>query len=184
VLDRNAMKWHPLGPDERLPKQYTVRRWSEEHAGRGEDNPIEDVRMMRDGWTCLDGGDPGPHSGGAIAWDFRSPEIYARASPDKALQLRRYLRAIYKKGGAWYNEDFEILDRDDRVLRTIADGSWADWDPSGNLLFAREGCLYRVPRRDVPKPADDALTDAHKIADLRPMTFEQAIAPEWALKWP
>lgn len=184
VPDRLA-KWHPLGPEKSdiVPSRYQLGLWSE-YPGRGEDNPLHHHLMTRDGWTLIDEGDPGTYSQSSYSWLFNRPEIYDRAAPGNPVVLRRYLRAIYQKNGPWYVEDFEVRTRDGEIVRTLAPCSWADWHVTGDLVFARGGCLYRLPSRYAADVTDDPLHNAKRVGDIGPLTFKQTVAPEWARKWP
>ena len=175
--------WHPLGTDEpQLPSRYQVRRWSE-HAGRGEDNPVHHERITRDGWVFVSEGDAGRYRQSDYAWLFNAPEIYDRPSPKGGLVLRRLLRAIYKKNGPWYVEDFEVL-REGARVRFIENCSWADWQANGDLLFAHDGKLYRLAATAAAHPAANATEDAALVADLAPLRFQNIAAPDWARTWP
>ncbi len=176
--------WHPLGPEKPriFPNDYEVRRWSE-FAGRGEDNPICDHRMSRDGWVCVAEGDAGPHRRSDYAWLFNTPEIYERKSSKCGLVLRRYLKAIYQRNGPWYVEDFEVRSIDGHRLRLIENCSWADWQANGDLLFALGGCLYRLTGSQAAEPASDPLENAKLVADLAPLRIEEKAPPDWAREW-
>lgn len=175
--------WHPLGDEPvKLPENFEVCRWSEEAAGRGEDNPVHHERITRDGWIFVSEGDAGPYRQSGYAWLFNSPEIYERPSPVNGLVLRRFLRAIYKKNGPWYVEDFEVL-RDGARVRFIESCSWADWHKNGDLLFALDGKLYRLAAAKTQEPAQTPIENAKLVADLAPMRFQNVVAPDWAKQW-
>jgi hypothetical protein len=62
---------------------------------------------------------------------------------------------------------------------------WIEWvhvDPRGDLLFACDGCIYRLQRWEKVAPTD-YLPKARRIADLREMQFESVAAPPEAMKW-
>jgi hypothetical protein len=68
---------------------------------------------------------------------------------------------------------------------TEAGASWIEWvhvDPPDDLLFACDGCIYRLPNwRNVD--ATDYLRTAKRIADFRDMHFEAVQAPPEAMQW-
>jgi len=174
--------WHPLGSEpQKLPENFEVRRWGE-HAGRGEDNPVHHERITRDGWIFVAGGDAGPYRRADYAWLFNAPEIYERPSPSGGLILRRLLRAICQRNGPWYVEDFEVL-RDGARIRFIANCTWADWHTNGDLLFALDGRLYRLPAASAGKAVSDPVENAMLVADLAPLRFANIVAPDWAKQW-
>ena len=177
-------RWHPLGSEKHaLPKNYKYRRWSE-HAGYGEDNPIEDHRITRDGWTCTVAGEQTQSGTDGYFIRMKTPEIYERPAPKDGLVLRRMLKGIGQKGGPWYDEDFAILRKDGTLLRQIPECGWADWQSNGDLLIAREGCLYRLKASLAGEESSQPLDGATQVADLAPLRFKGVEAPEWALKWP
>jgi hypothetical protein len=62
------------------------------------------------------------------------------------------------------------------------DAQQAEVDPSGRLILARAGKLFRVtihPKREL---ADQKLTET-ELADFNAMRFEAIPPPEWATKW-
>lgn len=185
--------WHPLDAEQRLdsvvPKRFTVEHWSE-YAGSGEDNPLHDHRLTRDGWTCQSDGQSGRYGETkGYAWVLSAPEIYARPQPggapgSKAIVLRRLLNAIGQRDGPWYVEDHEVLAPDGEQLRIINACSWADWQTTGDLLFAIDGRLYRLPQRHTMEKTADPLANAQLVADLGSMTFAATAPPAWAKTWP
>lgn len=175
--------WHPLGAGPTtLPGRFEVRRWSEEAAGRGEDNPVHHERIVRDGWIFIAEGDAGPYRQSEYAWLFNAPEIYERPSPKGQLTLRRLLRSIYQRNAAWYVEDFEVL-RDGASVRLIKNCSWADWQANGDLLFALDGKLYRLAAGVAGATVSSPVESANLVADLAPLRFQNVAAPDWAMAW-
>lgn len=191
-----SQAWHPLNADAKkagtsakpqsasLPKGYSVQRCDYDWAGRGEDNLLEHHRIMRDGWRCLEDGDRGPYSNSEFAWNFLKPEIFGKASPSGALELRRILKAIYQKNGRWYVEDFEVRTMKGAPLRSLPECSWAGWQTNGDLLFAIGGCLYRLTNDQAAVASAGVLDGAKLVADLTDLRFAQMLAPDWALTWP
>jgi hypothetical protein len=187
-------RWHPLGVEANdkvapnpIPKHVTVERWSEQ-AGRGEDNPLHHHRVTRDGWALVTKGEAGKYGDTpGYSWVLTSPELYERQAPEtaagKPLILRRTLKAIGQRDGPWYVEDFDIRAGDGTVLRHIADCSWADWHVNGDLLFALDGCLYRLAKQHTADAVSDPLANAKRVADLGVLTFTGTVAPAWALDW-
>lgn len=178
--------WHPLGPDrsEVLPNNYRVHGWGDKTGNRTED----EYRITRDGWTLVAKGETGTYGDTpGYSWVLTAPELYERASSDttvgKPLILRRTLKAIGQRDGPWYAEDFDVRVSNGTVLRHIADCSWADWHSNGDLLFALDGCLYRLPKQHTGDAVSDPLTNATLVADLGGLTFKSTIAPAWALAW-
>ena len=188
---KRRQAWHPLGdegvPLPRLPRGLAVKpvaAW----AGRGEDSPIEDTRMSRDGWQLVAPGTRGSSSrGDEFAFRFEQPEVYERPSPRTGanpLVLRRLLTAIGQRNGPWRVESFQICRPDGTGVRDVADCGWADWDQTGDLLFALGGCLYRLPAVRAPETVTCPIDGARLVADLTSMRFEGISAPPSASMWP
>jgi len=60
--------------------------------------------------------------------------------------------------------------------------NWADWDVSGDLLFARKGRLYRWEARRHGTAALEP-SEAREVADLCEYSFTERRAPPKATRW-
>jgi hypothetical protein len=58
---------------------------------------------------------------------------------------------------------------------------WADWCPSGDLLFARDGKIYRTAGHTLTRPDGDL--SAKELVDLSTLKFEEREAPIEARQW-
>jgi hypothetical protein len=120
------------------------------------------VRLQRDGWRLVQEG--GVHRvGGTYEWELDPPLIYERQSPRGARRLRTIVRGIGNKNGPWYAMDHEVVGGEQ-----LPSTSWADWDDNGDLLWARDGKLYRNRR---------------ELIDLKPLEFEARESPPRARQW-
>lgn len=172
-------------PEHPVPRRVRVARidgWG----GHGEDNPIEAARREREGWRWIAQGSAEPYgSRKGFAWIMKTPEVTERDCPvpRSTLKLLRELKAIGQRDGPWYVEDF-ILRDGARETRHFVGASWADWQATGDLLLARDGCLYRLPYRVLADAdqAEDAMAGAVLVADLNGLAFAPRAAPEWARK--
>lgn len=181
-------------PDSKCPHGFSASPYAE-YAGHGEDDPICFHRMSRDGWTVVAQGRPSPYRADAAEhWTFAEPEIYERAQPRhprphkspasaSPIVLRRELRGIGVRNGPWYREQFSLHDAA-RNVRLIEDCEWADWDATGDLLFAARGRLYRLSARDATSGIADPASMAKPIVDLRSLAFETIECPPDGRKWP
>lgn len=84
-----------------------------------------------------------------------------------------------------YNEaqgDYKVLsfhvEKHDGTKVDMGRGQWADWDHNGDLLFSRNGALYRLSW----KTGYD-LDETRLLADFSDQRFEALEAPKSALKW-
>lgn len=85
-----------------------------------------------------------------------------------------------EQDGPWYLTDHAVADADGRDLIFLARSDWADWLPSGDLVFAKQGKLFRV-RHAAGRFAFDE--PPHLIADLSAQEFRERKAPADALRW-
>ena len=60
-----------------------------------------------------------------------------------ALEMR--IVGFLERGGPWELTEYRVV-KEEQVLFDLGRTDWADWDRGGDLLFARDGRLYR-PRR-------------------------------------
>ncbi|WP_224368121.1 hypothetical protein [Hyalangium versicolor] len=88
---------------------------------------------------------------------------------------------LHEREGPWYVMEYDLIDvkREEEVPLGRLD--WADWDSNGDLLFAREGRLYRLEPQRKDKTVD--VHHLHEVADLRGLTFENRRAPPGAAEW-
>ncbi len=112
--------------------------------------------------------------------------VVFRRGPSRQVQLIRWnlkddilemsIRGIHQTNGPWYALRYRVLDQSLSEVIDLGSLDWADWCLGRDLVFAREGCLYRQP---VSKRQPGT---ARLIADLNPNKFEAIAAPAWALK--
>ncbi|MGI9409780.1 MAG: hypothetical protein ACR2OV_06885 [Hyphomicrobiaceae bacterium] len=156
-----------------LPKKFKVRLLGD-HSGWGEDDPINHYRLIRDGWRHVQQGRSKRSSEKAeISYPFDPSDIYARAHPGVLrVDLFQITLGIGVKNGPWYKQDYAVLPRHQKTAfgrlepseferqaeLYLADCSWADWAPNGDLLYATGGQLFRL-RCSASKPSGQ-LSDA------------------------
>jgi hypothetical protein len=91
------------------------------------------------------------------------------------------ITGIHEREGPWYVVGYDLLDMKQEQVTPLGRLDWADWDANGDLLFAREGRLYRLePRR---KAGGLELREPQLVADLRGHKFEHRAAPPEATRW-
>jgi len=94
--------------------------------------------------------------------------------------LEMSIVGIHEKDRPWYLIDHSVKRDGDRA-DNIGRSDWADWSQSGDLLFAMNGCIYRVPCQ---QGVLVALEDAIKIADFSNLRFEPTQSPPEFRRWP
>jgi hypothetical protein len=163
-----------LAPGFRLPRSIQMTSAaSGPHAG-GEDSPVWDRRMAREGWVQIRAGKERRHELGSKIWiELDPPAELTKPRPgEPRTVLHMRLRGIHEREGAWYVVDHEVVSPKRNVVLERTD--WADWDRNGDLLYARAGALYRMKRG----------TDETKLLiDLSDRTFDNRPCPAHARKW-
>ncbi len=81
-----------------------------------------------------------------------------------------------KVNGPHYAIDYKVV-RNGNSVRELPETEWADWDDNGDLLFAREGQLWRLAGGE----HDSA--DAVALIDFSGDAFEEIVAPAAATYW-
>jgi hypothetical protein len=154
--DTIALNHRAAGPPDKGRVPHPIRVGLFPGAGSGEDWPIYGARLARDGWTLVQTG------------------IYARPSPiDSGMRLEMRILQRGQRQGPWYRIDHALISGGGEAV--LADTDWADWDRNGDLLYARDGCLYRAPRGD--------LANMRQLIDLNGLAFEARPSPESARHW-
>lgn len=172
-----------LGEGFKLPNGITIISLGE-HSGWGEDSPIIDQRLLRDGWSLL-------QRGKHVKYNFDSPvrmafnptEIWAKANPkqNRPYDLREVTSGLHERDGSWYVTEHIIVDRSTEATISLGRTDWADWCSNGELLFAKDGIIYRLGfgkgGRLIP------IEDAKLLIDLNDRKFEPKEAPAEAKTW-
>jgi len=165
-----------------LPKWLTVKPFGD-RPGWGEDDPVWSERLKRDGWTLVSYPTRTKDDYGAKVWmEFVPPIIWRKRNPmwPKRYSLEMSITGMKEKDGPWYLTEHSVI-RNENEMDRIGRTDWADWSQSGDLLFARHGCLYRVPcKRGILATLEDAM----KIVDFSKSQFKARDAPDEARRWP
>lgn len=173
-------------PDDELIQYMAVRHMTDSEDMRRH-YCLEHGRLVRDGWQCKSEGVRMVQGRFRFVARLLYPEIYERPSPvsksrSRTVLLRRTLQLV---GEYETKETFDVVDHSGSQLRTLADATWADWQANGDLLFARDGCLYRMKGSLASsKSGVDPMDGAMLVYDFRALVFTKRKPPEWARKWP
>lgn len=150
--------------------------------GWGEDDPICHERLLRDGWRLTDKGKEHerPYKPKSKIWIVYDPPIVYEKPMPRASGL--LLRALTKGHLEWGGRSRVVEHQLAAGGATLELGAtdWADWDKNGDLLYSRDGKLFRLPREAA------ARLDASKsveLADFTHSTFSPLKAPSEALRW-
>jgi hypothetical protein len=168
-----------------LPRRFQVEPL-DDHSGHGEDDPIMSLRMIRDGWAYV------PYDGAVKRHGHRwrylrtfDPPLTMQKPIDRRrrsdLLLRMHLHAIHERQARWYVETADLANQEGRTTFEFGRIDWADVDHNGDVRYAKDGCLFRLPR-SLSHRGDDPIFPS-LIADLNAMTFEPIETPRWAQRW-
>lgn len=141
-------------------------------SGCGEDAPISAVLRARDGWQVIDEGGWRQGGPGDRARHLIEPPAVQEKAGRAGLRLHALLRAIGPQDGPYYDLDHRVLDGDGRVLVDLPRSDWADWD-GGDLLFARAGCIYRMPHEAIAARSPSPLQHARLLHDFSDARFSE-----------
>jgi hypothetical protein len=152
-------------------------------AGWGEDNPIVDIRLARDGWRLIHSGTPHEHGIKNKTWiDFDPPELWAKPNLKlgNQFELEMQLKGIKERGGSWYIIEHVVKARASKSVLKLGRTDWADWCHSGDLLFAKNGKLFRLVVAGKTLPA---LAEAKLLIDLNERKFKEMKPTDEATRW-
>lgn len=176
ILLNQGGSYSKLGDDFTLPKTITVKPFGD-HAGAGEDEPIWGARMRRDGWKRTQQPQAKEHKLSSPVWiEFNPAAIWAKSHQRWTLQLQ--IHGLHERDGPWYVTEHRVLDESGAVVLDLGRSDWADWSHAGELLFARDGCLFRVRTNE-----RKGLSEPELLIDLSGLTFEPVAPPPAALRW-
>lgn len=167
----------------KLPRWVVVKPLGE-YSGRGEDNPIIDQRLMRDGWNMTQQGEIVTHGSKArLSWEFNPPEIWSKVNPlrGRNYELQELTHGLHERDGPWYMIEHLVTDRNSNKTISLGRTDWADWSADGDLLFAKEGKIFRLGfgKDGSLFPAEDA----RLLIDLTERKFERREAPTDVKSW-
>jgi len=171
----------PLPTGFQVPHDMQVRPFGR-GSGGGEDQPIDGVLRQRDGWQAIDAGEG--ETGGMSSttlYRFNWPRVWEKAGAS-GRRLQSLLHAIGRENEAWYSLDHRVLDREGAVLLDLPGTDWADWD-GGDLVFARDGCLYRLVKSDFRRYAQEGEAVFRLLHDFTSARFAPLAPAADALKY-
>jgi hypothetical protein len=146
--------------------------------GQGEDGPISDEHLRRDGWDLLQAGTWVMQERPAHLW-FKCdpPEMWSKPHPVASVDCKLLQRCdgLNEKNGPWYMTSYQLQGRHPSESRDLGRADWADWSPDGHLLFAREGKIFRIAMASATQ--FDASAPLREVADLSALKFERRTSP-------
>jgi len=150
-----------LAPGFHIPSRLRVTTLGQ-YSGRGEDDPISWLRKTRDGWRHVP--------------DTQTLQRHIRETD---LVLRVQGHRSDKRMGRCYVETADLATKDGIVQFQFGQIDWADIDQKGNVLFARNGCIFRLAKRQMTSESPTP----RLVADLNAMRFAPIAPPGHARRW-
>lgn len=167
-------------------------------SGSGEDSPVMDMRLERDGWVQTEFGEPTYKFDvynsfdrlqdaqetygfleGAQIWyenlkeDERNrveelkletppkyemfmtldpPDVHEKQHGDYTLQMTTF--GFHETNGPPWVQEFRVIAKDGKETYNVGKADWADWDKNGDLLFSKDGCIYRSKKEKLASPKE------------------------------
>lgn len=106
----------------------------------GEDEPIYNRRLERDGWECIQ---PGEFVYKYGMHQTEQTEIWEKCGRSGKKLRRELLEIDFKTHGGPYVEAFSLIQKQGDPI-PLPGASWADLDQNGKVAFARAGKIYRA----------------------------------------
>ncbi|HEV8428682.1 MAG TPA: hypothetical protein VGQ41_12340 [Pyrinomonadaceae bacterium] len=165
-----------------LPRDLQITPFGE-RSGWGEDNPIFDTRLSRDGWRLMKEGKAIEHGIGASIWvEFNPAMVWSKLhAPSGRYELEMHIQGLHEKDGSWYIIEHRVSDKSNGSVIDLGRTDWADWCHSGDLLFGKEGQLFRLGFS-----GDGILNELGKaklLINLTDRTFKEVAPPVHAKRW-
>jgi hypothetical protein len=137
-------------------------------------DPVWSLRLTRDGWIRRSVGKVAREDFDAQVWiEMDPPTVWERQHEGHT--LRMLIKGVRERNGPWYLIEHEVV-ASDGTVHPLGRTDWADWSFAGDLLFAKNGVLYRASAGDLATP--------RAIVDLSSLTFTAREAPAEAKRWP
>jgi hypothetical protein len=165
-----------------IPRSFKVGALPTE--GQGEDSPIFEEHLRRDGWEVLQRGTWVTQDRLAHVWvRCDPPEVWSKPHPLGSVdcQLLQRCEGLHEKNGSWYMTSYQLKGRHPSESRDLGRADWADWSQDGHLLFAREGKIFRIAMASATR--FDVTAPLCELADLSALTFVRRTTPQEAKGW-
>ena len=165
-----------------VPKRFKLRLFGKS-PGWGEDDPIWSSRLIRDGWILVSYPSATKDDyGSKVMLEYSPPIIWRKPNPKwpRRFSVEMAVLGLNERNGSWYMVE-HIVNRGGDEVDKLGRTDWADWSSTGDLLFAMNGCLYRLPCREGVLAS---LEESVKLVDLSGSHFEFREAPDRFRQWP
>ena len=185
--DRTLLLNHCAGGDMRLAAGFTIPDGFEvkplgDDSGCGEDEPILTTRLERDGWVVTSAGERSRYSRSAsMKYSFDPARVLEKPIRRRDVRLRVSTQGLGEQRGTWYVQTGQLVGPTG-VLEDLGRIDWSDVDHNGDVLFARDGQLFRWRQRRLRMGR--LLEPPKLVADLNDLQFNRRAPPASARSWP
>jgi hypothetical protein len=187
-LRRNSILLNHREKEMTLAENFSIPRWMSvgqfgDHPGGGEDYPVWFAHLQRDGWQLVKTPDKTKDDWGAkVKWEYDPPFVWQKPHPLKPgdYTLQMSIIGVKETDGPWYLIEHTVTGSKG-YFGAVGRSEWADWSPTGDLLFSQAGCLYRLSYKNGEFGPIEA---SQQIADFSVLEFQRCEAPESAQLWP
>jgi hypothetical protein len=165
-----------------LPEGLSITQFGD-RPGWGEDDPVWWDRLKREAWELTACPEPTENPFNSKVWiEFDPPITWEKAHPllpDK-YRLRMSILGFKERDGPSYLVEHMVIGGDESI-GSIGRSEWADWSQTGDLLFSRSGCLFRLEHQGGIFGPIEA---SKQIADFSALEFQEKRAPNDMRDWP
>lgn len=165
-----------------LPRNLQIKPFGQ-RPGWAEDSPIIDARLNRDGWRLVQDGEAIQHGIDASIWlEFSPPTVWSKQHvQSRRYELQMHIQGLRHRDGPWYVIEHLVSDRDTGSVISLGRTDWADWCHSGDLLFAKDGKIFRLGFSAKGVLAET--TAAKLLIDLNDRVFKEVTPSSEAKQW-
>lgn len=164
-----------LAPGFSVPDRFTVLPFAT-HAPGDANEALSALRLRRDGWTRQSVGKivRSNDTSGAL-YRYDPPQRWVKDSATQAVSLTMELLGFGQPPqGPWRVQRFTVTIKNRDIDLGACD--WADLLANGDVLFARDGAIYRIRHRS-------RTAQAQQLIDLKGNAFTNVETPPWAQRW-
>jgi len=164
---------HPLDQTE-MAKGFSLHKFRMEKIALsgGEDNTVWFNVLERDGWSLMK---EGAFQRKGRGWIATEPQTWEKFHSRRKMRLEMATVGVHSSDRR-YDMHFRVFSDESDIVPPSA-WDWADWDPSGDLVYAENGCIHRAKLRQ------RGIHSSKTLADFTEDKFSNVSAPLLLAKW-
>jgi len=157
---------------------------------------IDKIKSEKSGWKLFSEGkvteDPGYYSvnkekqkNAKMWWIVDPPHVFTkefRFSEKAAVIMEYQIKGYHVRNGPSVLGNYLIKNTGMDINIDLGEADWADWDKNGNLLYSKEGKLFRL-KQDMKLKEIYDIDKSVMIADFSGLKFKSFAAPIEAIRW-